>query len=273
MTGTLPASTDKALDTLLAMKRARGPAKGWLPNQHGAWAMLVLPWVFGFTHALATVGLRVEHLLLFAFWMVSYFAFFVAGLWLKSRFKPRYVPALVTYGGAAAVLGLALALLAPHWLPWVLVFAPVCGFALWLAWRRQERDVVSGLATVVAACLIPLVMGGLAAVPLALALVCLGYFFGTVWYVKTVIRQRGKPGWVVASVAWHAACAVAVWWVPEPLPAAWLGVFFAALCLRALLVPLLGPMSGRRVDVKVLGIWEFVTSAALLGIMLPALMA
>lgn len=254
------------------MKRARARSKGWVPNQHGAWAMLVLPWVLGLGIVVGQGRFAVEHAVLFAFWMVGYFAFFAATLWLKSRFKPRYLPALATYGATAAVLGLVLLRLAPQWWVWVLAFAPICSFALWLAWKRQERDVVSGLATIVAACLIPVVMGGWGPVPVALALVCFGYFFGTVLYVKTVIRERGKPGWVAFSVAWHAACAVAVAWVPAPLPKWWLVAFFAAIALRALLVPLLGPMRCRRVDVKLVGIWEFVTSAALLAITLPALM-
>lgn len=272
MTGTLPAGTDKPVDTLIGMKRAKGPARGWLPNQHGAWVMLVLPWLFGLAHAVGAGRFRIEQVVLFAFWMVGYFAFFAAGLWLKSRFKPRYVPALATYGAGAAALGLVLLVLAPRWWPWVLVFAPICSFALWLSWRRHERDVVSGLATIVAACLIPVVMGGWSQVPVAVALVCFGYFFGTVAYVKTVIRERGKPGWVAFSVAWHAACAVAVAWVPEPLPRWWLVAFFVAVAVRALLVPLLGPMRGRKVDVKLVGIWEIVTSAVLVAVMLPALL-
>lgn len=254
------------------MKRARARSKGWVPNQHGAWAMLVLPWVLGLGIVVGQGRFAVEHAVLFAFWMVGYFAFFAATLWLKSRFKPAYVPALVTYSTAAGLLGVVLLVLAPWWLPWVLAFAPLCGFALWLAWQRRERDVVSGLATIAAACLLPLVMAGPELVSIALALLCFGYFFGTVLYVKTVIRERGKPGWVAASVAWHAACAVAVVWVPAPLPTGWLVAFFVVITLRAFLVPALGPMSGRRVGVKKLGIWEFFTSAVLLAVLLPVLL-
>lgn len=254
------------------MKRAKGPSRGWVPNQHGAWAMLVVPWLLGFAHAVGAGAFRVEQAVLLAFWMVGYLAFFAAGQWLKSRFRPRYLPALATYGAVAGALGVLLLVLAPGWWPWVLVFAPICSFALWEAWRRRERDVVSGLATVVAACLVPVVIGGWAAVPVAVALVCVGYFFGTVLYVKTLLRERGRPGWVVASVAWHATCAVAFGQVPAPLPAAWLVAFFVAIGARALLVPALGPLRGRRVDVRRVGIWEFVTSAILVAVMLPPLL-
>src|SRR5690606_10734436 len=66
MTGTLPAGTDKPVDTLIGMKRAKGPARGWLPNQHGAWAMLVLPWLFGLAHAIGAGRFRIEQVVLFA---------------------------------------------------------------------------------------------------------------------------------------------------------------------------------------------------------------
>lgn len=234
--------------------------------------MLVLPWALGLALLVGEGRFAFEQVVLFGFWMVGYFAFFAATLWLKSRFKPGYLPALATYAGAAGVLGVALLLLSPGWWPWILVFAPICGFALWLAWRRRERGLASGVATIAAACLLPLVMAGPGPVPLAVGLVCFGYFFGTVLYVKTVIRERGKPGWVVVSVVWHVACAVAVAWAPPPLPAWWLVAFFAVVTLRALLVPVLGPMRGRRTDVKLVGIWEFVTSVALLAIVVPALL-
>lgn len=258
--------------------RRRGP-DGWLPNQHGAWAMLVAPWSLGLAWALGAGRFEPELLVLFGFWMVGYFAFFATTLWLKSRFKRRYVPAILTYGACAAALGVVVVSLRPQWWGWVLVYLPVCGFALWLSWLRHERDVASGFATIAAACLLPVVMGSdgpwrLGGLPVlaALALVCFGYFFGTVLYVKTILRERGKPVWVLASLGWHVLCTFAALWLPPPLPAGWLVGFFAVVALRALVVPVLGPMRGRRVDVRRVGIWEFVTTTALLAVLLPSLL-
>src|SRR5690606_29814185 len=72
---------------------------GWVPNQHGAWAMLVLPVAVGALRA----GPRWDHLHLLVAWLVAYLAFFAAGTWLRSRRRARYRPALVTYAAAAAV--------------------------------------------------------------------------------------------------------------------------------------------------------------------------
>lgn len=242
--------------------------------------MVVTPWVLGLAWAIGQGRFEPAHVVLFGFWMVGYFAFYAAGLWLKSRFRPRYRSAVLTYGSVSAVLGVVVLLLAPQWWSWVLVYVPICAFALWLSYQRRERDVVSGLATLVAACLLPVVMasGGITRIdgmPTlgVLAAICFGYFFGTVWYVKTVIRERGKPSWLVLSIAWHAACVVAALFVPAPLPTGWVVAFFVLLLLRAVLVAWLGPMSGRRPKVSILGIGEFVLTVILLLILVPTLVA
>ena len=53
---------------------------GWVPQQHGAWAMLASPLALG---ALAS-GLSWIHLPLAAFWVAGYFLFSASSMWLKS---------------------------------------------------------------------------------------------------------------------------------------------------------------------------------------------
>lgn len=257
-------------------KSRRGPASGWVPNQHGAWAFVITPWLLGLFWALASGSFAVEHVVLFAFWLVGYFAFFALSMWLKSRFKPRYRRAVATYGAGSVVLGVVLLALRPDWWSWALVFAPVCTYALWLAYQRRDRDLSSGLATVVAACLLPLVMGSQGVLRLGgmpqlviIALVCFGYFFGTVLYVKTVLRERGRISYVVYSVGWHVVCAAIALFIPQAGLAWGISGFFVAMAIRAGLVAWQGPLSGRRVSVKALGIAEF-ASTSLLVIVLSA---
>lgn len=260
--------------------RTPGPSKGWVPNQHGAWAFTVVPWLLGLAWAIGAGSVELVHFLLFAFWMVGYFCFFAASQWLKSHFKPRYVRAVATYGAAAGALGIWVLVLRPGWWSWILVFAPLTGYALWSSYARRERELVSGFVTILAATLIPVVMGSQAlwapgGMPTlaVVSAICLGYFFGTVLYVKTIIRERGKVTYVVASVAWHMVCSALALAVPAPLPAVWVTAFFLAMALRAALVAALGPMRGRRVSAKAVGIWEFVSTLALIAILVPGLVA
>ena len=129
----------------------RGP-QGWVPNQHGAWAMVVVPSVLGLVWVVRDGGHMASSVLLLVCWMVGYFAFFAMSQWLRSRFKPRFLPAVRAYAIAAGALGVGLLALRPHWWSWAVVFLPLVSLALWLAWRRRDRGLLSGAATVAAPC-------------------------------------------------------------------------------------------------------------------------
>ena len=187
---------------------------------------------------------------------------------------------VIALGAAARTLRLALGLLLlalkPAWWAWALVFGPLTGVGLWLAWKRRERSLLSGLVTVLAAAALPLVLGSegplhLDGLPVlaGLSLACFGYFFGTVFYVKTNVRERGRVSYIAYSVTWHAACAMLFALVDFHLPRWWLVAFFITCTLRAWLVPSLGVMKGRKVTTKQLGYTEMIATAALLAILIP----
>ncbi len=257
------------------MKRKPG---GWVPDQHGAWAMVILPSVIGLVWAGFSGEFRLAHIALVTTWMMGYFAFYATSLWLKSRRKPRYLHAAVTYLTLATALAVGMLVLQPAWWTWALVFGPLTGIAFWMVMSRRERSVTSNLVTVAAAALIPLVMGSRSLFELGglpelavISAVCFGYFFGTMFYVKTIIRERGHLSWVVASVAWHLLWTVIAIFLP--VEGNWLLVmFFAAITVRAFLVPWLGPMRGRNVRARTIGIWEMVTSLVLAAVFTVVLM-
>lgn len=242
---------------------------GWVPDQHGAWAMVILPSVIGLVWTAFSGEFRLGHVALVTTWMLGYFAFFATSLWLKSRRKPRFFKSTATYLSVAGVFAVGLLLLEPQWWTWGLVFGPLTAIAFWMVLSRRERSVTSNFVTILAASLIPLVMGSRSLFDLGglpelavVSAVCFGYFFGTVFYVKTLIRERGHLSWVVASVVWHLLWAMIA--VFLPVPHNWLLVaFFAATGIRALLVPMLGPMRGRNVRARTIGIWEMITSVFL----------
>lgn len=223
---------------------------GWVPNQHGAWAMLVVPFGFGLVLAIRADAAGWWLLPLFVCWLLGYFAFYYASMWLKAarRRRSRYVAPLLTYTAASAVSCL-LSLTMRGWemlwwgLPYLLLLLP----ALWLAHKRRERATAGGAVTVAAACLMTVLVRfpdpHLLAnadwdYPALVAALLFVYFFGTVLYVKTNIRNRGDAGYFKASVGWHgastllagalAASGVSPWWWP---------VFCALATLRAAAVP------------------------------------
>lgn len=229
-------------------RRRRGP--GWVPNQHGAWGMLASPLLVGIV---ASAPAWV-HLPLAAVWFVGYFAFFAAGLWLKSGRRERYAAPVRVYTLAALPLGALVLLMHPHLVTWIPLFAPLLLAGLWFAAQRQDRSVASGLVTILAASLMTVVAfdageGSDWSRAWTLTAVLAGYFVGTLFYVKTMIRERDSRLHYRLSVGYHVAVAVAMAWVSW-----WLVGLFALLAARAAVLP------GRRLTPKQVGVGEIVAN-------------
>jgi len=258
---------------------------GWKPKQHGAWFMLALPLVVGLILRPADAGSGWHLAPLAGCWIIGYLAFTAATVWLKapaSRRAQHLRPVLV-YGSVSGGFGIVtLALVDRGILWWLLAFLPLIGAALWLALLRRDRTLASGALTVAAASLVTLVVcfdtpaallaaWGTPAANHALAMAALifGYEFGTVFSVKTMIRERGDAGWLAASIGWHAFCTLGAAALAWSGAVGWIWVvFFAATVVRAWLLPALGRT--RTIRPLVIGLVEigFTTAfvlAALLG--------
>ncbi|WP_328300687.1 YwiC-like family protein [Streptomyces sp. NBC_00435] len=246
------------------MSRNRGKSTAWIPDQHGAWAMLAVPFLAG-TFLSPRPGWA--HAVLLAAWLLGYVAVFHAQQWLRLRrvaarrpavARGHVRPALVV-GAAAALAAIPLAVLHPWLLLAGAAAAPFVAVNTWYAWRGRERALLNGVAAVVPACGMLLVaarLGG-GGLPWAPTAACLLYFGGTVPYVKTMIRERNSRTYYRASVAYHAAAtALAALLCP------WLAIPFAAYLARAAALP------GRGVKVPVVGALELAASVGLLASLL-----
>jgi hypothetical protein len=220
--------------------------------------MLASPFLVG---ALAA-GLAWIHVPLGLFWLAGYLAFFASALWLKSGRRARWFAPARFYVLLAVALGLLVALLQPALLRWAPAFAVPLGVGLWAAAARHERDLLAGLTTVVASGLITVVAydagaSGSLDRGAQLAAVQFLYFAGTVFYVKTVIRERDNPAFLKVSVTFHIAATCAVAWLSWRCgdQYSWLlVVVFAALTARSALVP------GHHPSPKQVGIAEIVAT-------------
>ncbi|GGU08296.1 YwiC-like family protein [Streptomyces violascens] len=236
----------------------------WLPNQHGAWAMLAVPFLAGtfLGHP------RWAHLPLLAAWLLGYLAAYHFQQWLRlsrltrnPKAPRRHVRPAACFGAGALLFGLPPAALHPWLLPAAACAAPFVLLNSLYAYANRERALWNGLAAVVPACGMLLVTlrlgGGSWDAGLAPALACLLYFSGTVPYVKTMIRERNSRAYYGGSVAYHGV-APALATLLNP----WLAAPFALYLLRAALLP------GRGLKVGVVGAVEVAASLALLGTVL-----
>ena len=240
----------------------------WIPNQHGAWAMLVLPLTVGAVRG----ELGWVHLWLLLAWLVAYLAYFATTVWLRSGRKERYLRPVLGYGGALALIGGGLLVAEPQLLRWGVVFAPLLGASLAYSARRAERALTNDVLTIVATSLMAVIAYGLGspadgawlpgaehAPGWALAGAAAAYLVGTALYVKTMIRERGNRTMFAASVAYHVGvAALFAWWLP------FVGAFLAIMAVRACLVPRHWP----KARPAAIGVGEIVSSVALAAILL-----
>ncbi|AQP45482.1 YwiC-like family protein [Tessaracoccus flavus] len=198
---------------------ARKIPAGWVPKQHGAWAMIIVPYVTGLLLAARLRPLEWSDATLGLTWLVGYFAFNAATLWLKApaRRRASFQTPLITYLGISAVFGVA-TLIQKGWpiLIWVPPYAVVLGISLWLAASKRERSLLSGVLTVVASCglmavLRPWPADDPARLPdLAVMAAVTLYFVGTVFHVKALIRERNDPHSARRSGIYHTAVLAAL---------------------------------------------------------------
>ena len=231
----------------MATGATKRKTKGWLPNQHGAWAMIIVPFLVGLLLVLPYRPLDDGDLALFVTWLIGYFAFDALVFILKSPAKRRsaYYRAFGTYGAVAVVAGLV-TLYFRGWeiLWWTPAYALLLGTALYLAGTKRERSVLSGVLTIVASCgLMPVLRstaeaGFVRADEVAVMAIITAYFIGTIFHVKALIRERNNPRSTPRSLAYHCvllaavAVAVALGW----LTWGWI-VWGIALVVRAWWLP------------------------------------
>lgn len=243
--------------------------RGWVPDQHGAWVMVLVPVLMG--SLFYPAWLQVP---LFVAWMAGYFAFFALSLLLKVRGprRRRYVPALAVYGGTSIVASIATLAFRPSLLWFAPVFAPLVAIAVWEAYRRRPRSLASGISTVLASsAMLPVtaVAGGAAAGDVwPHTLITAMYFCGTIPYVKTLIRKKGDQHWLVGSVLYHLLCVLVVgalaWFGFAPW---WVVVIFGAYALRAWWMPY-SAGRGRTWRPRDVGIGELFSTIALVCVLL-----
>jgi len=205
------------------------------------------------------------HLPLAAFWFAGYFAFFATSLWLKASRRAKWFPPVRTYGLLSLALGACVLVIEPGLVRWVPLFVVPLGIGLYAAAHRQDRALVSGLATTAGSALMTVVAydagpGTDLARAWQLALVQFLYFAGTVFYVKTVIRERDNPAFKWLSGGYHVLALLvvaSVFGLIENDGTAWpLMVVFAVLLVRAVAVPPYRPTP------KQIGIAEVVATVA-----------
>ncbi|ALE18861.1 hypothetical protein AL705_03410 [Lawsonella clevelandensis] len=276
-------------------------ARGWVPDYHGAWAMVFVPITLG----IIIGGFVPAQIPLYLLWVVGYFCFFALTKWFVARRSSIYVTPVKAYVCISAVLGILTLWSAPKLLLWAPWFVILIITTVVLIKERKERTMGARGITVAAGVLVGAVAYDLGTgfqrssfsllpVPVdthmaALAghnwsssvtgwnwmwlvsLILLFYFFGTVPVVKTVIRERRSTPHLVFSIVFHAVAAI---FALVSAVLGWTGwvlfTVFVALLARSAYFPLTMRFQGKKWSAKAIGITEIVfTALVVIALWLP----
>lgn len=236
-----------------------------------------------------------QHLILAGSWLVGYFAFFAIGLWLRSNRRERYWPPVRVYGLITIVFLVLLVAFSPAILEWAPIFLVLIAIAAWQSVRHQERSLLARSSTVIAAGLMtpvaydmgtdftrpvrildwlhdaPIAQSFPASSPTGqiegwawvwIVTFCLtAYYWNSIPYVKTLIRERESVVYLVVSATTHTLCAATV------IVLAYLryvtyfhAIVWVALTIRAIIMPLAARQWGVRWRPKIIGWGEVLAS-------------
>jgi asparagine N-glycosylation enzyme membrane subunit Stt3 len=190
----------------------------WIPRQHGAWAMLLLPVLLG----VAASAPDPWQLVVAATALAAYLASVTAQTWSRGRRPPAYRVPLVVYGTVAVVLGVILLVAFPQLALAAVVVVPTGIIVFRGAQPGTRRDLANSLAQVAQALVLVPVTAWVSgawdpARVIAYTCVAAGYQVGTVLVVRSVLRERGNDAFAALSVAFHVLLVVlAALFLPLP---------------------------------------------------------
>ncbi|MEJ8547830.1 YwiC-like family protein [Brevibacillus borstelensis] len=221
--------------------------RSFIPNQHGAWAMLIVPFLFGVFASTPVI----LHLPLFLCWLLLYLFTFPLLQLIRTGKGERYKKPLLVYGVLLAPLAGVLLMAKPGLVWYALSLLPFFLINCYYARKNQERALLNDFAAVLLFSSIVFVtyqIGGGNDWSAAVSLFSLSvlYFSGTVFYVKTMIREKRNKAFYGLSVGYHIVQAAVMGWMFS----LWLLLPAGVLLIRAIVSPRLQP------SIKVVGISE-----------------
>ncbi|QTM98346.1 hypothetical protein ERJ70_02850 [Sediminibacillus dalangtanensis] len=239
--------------------------KKLLPKQHGAWAMLIIPFFLGSIAGRFTFW----HIPLFLGWLCLYLSSYpFIMVFKKKRNNSHYKKGAILFGLAALLF-----LLPVLWTEWRLIFfgismLPLFWINIYFAKQKKERAFLNDVVAVVTFCI-----GGLASyflgtgtidqTAIVLAAYNFLFFFGSIFYVKTMIRQKKNRQFLYFSWCYHLLLTIGLFFIVG----LWLAVAYFPSLLRAWLLP------GRTLSIKKIGILEILNSVFFFVLMLVTVLS
>jgi hypothetical protein len=236
--------------------------KLFLPKQHGAWAMLIIPfWLGG-----AATEIIWQHIPFFIGWLLLYLATYPMLLLFKKKKMAYYRKWTFIYLVPALLLLMIPLFTTPSIIYFGLAMGPFFAVNAYYSSRNQDRALVNDFSAIFAFGIAGLASsylpGGVITSEAVLAFAASVLFFaGSTFYVKSMIREKKNENFKYISWMYHGL-----------IPILWLtaGEWVAALAFVPSLIRAVY-FYGKSLGIMKLGIYEIINAVLFFIIMILAI--
>lgn len=227
--------------------------KLFLPKQHGAWAMLLLPFLLGVILGTPTWW----HMPLFIGWLFIYLATYPLLKCIKNQKNRNLYAKWIWIYALPSVISLLLVLFYNQSMFYFGVsMLPFFLINIYFAKKKNERALLNDISAIVV-----FGIGGVASYYVGvgnldltaslLFVFCIAFFIGSTFYVKTMIREKSNNTYKWISWMYHIGLIIVLLLSGEP----WMTLAFLPSLIRAV------SFYGKKLSTKKLGILEIVNAA------------
>lgn len=223
-----------------------------IPKQHGAWSMLILPFLLGGIVG----GWTLSHIPFAVAWLFVYMGTFFFFQYVKQRKKSEELKRTVGIYLLIATTAAVPVFLTEGRLIWfILAMIPFGLINAYFAKIKDERNVWNDISAVTSFCIGGMASYYLGAKTLDVTLVWMFvlpylYFLGSIFYVKTMIREKKSP--LYRNLSWGYHLLVVVFFIGLGYPL--LSIAYIPSLIRAIV------FYGKKIPIMKVGIVEIANS-------------
>lgn len=182
-----------------------------IPKQHGAWAMLIVPFWLGVAASTFCFG----HLLLFIGWFFLYLTSYAVLMLVKGKKTGLYRRWTAIYFSLAGLFILIPVWQQPKLIGFGLLLLPFFAVSVYYSKKNRDRALINDISAIFvfsSAGAASYFYGAnrLDEISLFVVFICFLFFLGSALYVKTMIREKNNPAYRNVSWGYHGVI-VFVW--------------------------------------------------------------
>ncbi|OQR57266.1 YwiC-like family protein [Bacillus sp. CDB3] len=221
-----------------------------IPKQHGAWAMLVIPFLLSIILGKPTI----YHIPLFLAWFFIYLATYPFLMYIRKRRKKELLHNAMVYSIIALVFGMISLLYEWRILLFAVLMIPLFIVNMYYTRQKNERALLNDICAIIVFCIGGLIsyyfsMKQIDKTAVFIALISFLYFLGSTFYVKTMIREKNNPKYRLISWGYHIVLTVIVFAINP-----WCSLIFVPSVIRAII------LYGKKISILKVGVLEIVNS-------------